>query len=134
MENGTLSEEDVEKIIERASYAEDKSRVAKWLTKNYPVLSEEDRKYIVRIKIKDFGRLSKAFLKETEGMDKETGEVTTILRAMWDTNNNLMELLSSDYSFADVLAEERKEYYGRAKKTLEERLDDMYVSLSLIHI
>lgn len=128
MENGTLSEEDVEKIIERASYAEDKGRVAKWLTKNYPVLSEEDRKYIVRIKIKDFGRLSKAFLKETEGMDKETGEVTTILRAMWDTNNNLMELLSSDYSFADVLAEERKEYYGRAKKTLEERLDDMYVS------
>lgn len=128
MENGTLSEEDVEKIIERASYAEDKSRVAKWLTKNYPVLSEEDRKYIVRIKIKDFGRLSKAFLKETEGMDKETGEVTTILRAMWDTNNNLMELLSSDYSFADVLAEERKEYYGRVKKTLEERLDDMYVS------
>ena len=37
-----LSENDVEKIIERASYAEDKSRVKKWLRKEYPDLSQDD--------------------------------------------------------------------------------------------
>lgn len=41
--------------------------------------------------------------------------MTTILRAMWDTNNNLMELLSSDYSFADVLAEEGKNIMAEQK-------------------
>lgn len=128
LENQILSEEDVERIIERASYAEDKTRVAKWLVKNYPSLSEEDRKYIVSIKIKDFGRLSRAFLTELEGVDPETGEVTSILQMMWETNHNLMELLSQEFSFSEEVQRRREEYYGTAKKTLEERLDDMYVS------
>ena len=51
-----LSENDVEKIIERASYAEDKSRVKKWLRKEYPDLSQDDIRYIAKIKIKEFGK------------------------------------------------------------------------------
>ena len=51
-----LSENDVEKIIERASYAEDKSRVKKWLRKEYPDLSQDDVHYITKIKIKEFGK------------------------------------------------------------------------------
>lgn len=59
-----LSENDVEKIIERASYAEDKSRVKKWLRKEYPDLSQDDVRYITKIKIKEFGKLSRTFLTE----------------------------------------------------------------------
>lgn len=123
-----LSEADVERIIERASYAEDKMRVTKWLKKEYPQLSEEDIKYISNIKIKDFGRLSRRFLTELEGVSKETGEVTTILRAMWETNDNLMEILSDRYTFAEELEKFSDEYYAREKLTLEKRLDAMYVS------
>ncbi len=106
-----LSEKDVERIVERASYAEDKTRVKKWLRKEYPNLSEEDVNYIGRIKIKDFGRLSEKFLKRLEGCSKESGEVTCILRLLWETNDNLMELLSDRYSFAEAIQKYNEDYY-----------------------
>ena len=128
MQNEVLTENDVEKIIERASYAEDKTRMIQWLKKNYPHLSKEDIKYIANIKIKDFGRLSRKFLTEFEGVSKETGEVTTILGAMWNTNDNLMEILSDKYTFREDLENIRQDYYADKARTLEKRLDDMYIS------
>ena len=130
LENGILSEKQVERIVERASYAEDKTRVVKWLKKEYTFLSDDDIKYISKIKISDFGRLSRAFLTETEGADS-TGEMTTVLRAMWDTNNNLMEILADKYTFAEKIGQIKAEYYHSSHKTLKERLDDMYVSNSV---
>ncbi len=124
----TLSEKDVERIVERASYAEDKSRVAKWLRKEYPQLPEEDVKYITKIKIHDFGRLSRSLLMELEGTEKEVGEATTILRTMWETNDNLMEILSDRYTFTEAIQEFRNQYYNEHPQTLKEQLDEMYVS------
>lgn len=128
MESGLLSKEDVERIIERASYAEDKNRVAKWIRKEYSRLSEEDVSYLCKIKVKDFGRLSRSLLMDLEGAAKEVGEVTTILRTMWETNDNLMEILSDRYTFAEQIEAFRREYYQGRTQTLKERLDDMYVS------
>lgn len=56
---GTLSEEQVEDIILHAAYSEDKSRMNRWLENHYPALSEDDRKYILRLRLKEFGRLSR---------------------------------------------------------------------------
>lgn len=126
--NGILNEQEIEDIIERASYAEDKSRVVKYIERKYPKVSAEDIKYITSVKIKDFGRLSKKFLLEFEGTYKATGEVLTILKAMWETNDNLMELLSDRYTFADNLREYDKQYYTDHKRTLSDILDDMYIS------
>ncbi len=128
LEDGILTEADVEKIIERASYAEDKGRLTKWLKSNYPQLSEENVKYIARIRIKDFGRLSSAFLQELEGADKKTGEITTIIRALWETNDNLMELLSDRYTFAETIQSLRQDYYRENGKSLKDRMDEMYIS------
>ena len=128
LRNQILSEADVERIVERASYAEDKSRVTKWLRKEYPNLAEEDIKYITKIKIKDFGRLSRKFLTELVGTDKQIGEVTTIMRIMWDTNDNLMEILSDKYTFRESIREFADNYYKEHPQSLKERLDDMYVS------
>ncbi len=131
IESGIINEDDAERIIERASYAEDKSRLSKWIVKNYPMISDDDRKYICNLKIKDFGRLSKKFLTELEGVNKKTGEITTIIREMWETNNNLMEILSENYTFSERINEIRTEYYTEKKPTLEKRLDDMYISNSV---
>lgn len=131
LEQKTLSENDVEEIISRASYAEDKTRVKKWLKKNYPNLSNEDCNYITRIKVKDFGRLSRKFLMGLEGVDKSTGEVTTILAAMWNTNQNLMELLSDNYTFKKEVTRFTEDYYAGRSRTLEKRLDEMYISNSV---
>lgn len=130
LENKILEEADIERIIARAAYAEDKSRLFIWLKKNYAFLSEEDMKYICKIKIKDFGRLSKKLLDGIEGVCKEdgTGEAITILRAMWEKNNNLMEVLSDKYTFSDAIRDYIEDYYLENHNTLEKRLDDMYIS------
>lgn len=67
IESNILTESDAEKIIARATFAEDKSRLSKWLEKEFPNIKESDRKYICNIKIKDFGRLSRKFLDELQG-------------------------------------------------------------------
>lgn len=128
LESGIINECDAEKIIERATYSDDKTRLSKWLSKNYPQIAQDDRKYICKLKIKDFGRLSGYFLTELEGMDNKTGETTTILKAMWETNNNLMELLSEEYTFEKNIEDIRVNYYTEHKVTLQKRLDDMYIS------
>ena len=133
LESGIMTEKDVERIIERASYAEDKSRLAKWLKANYMGISEEDRKYICSMKFKDFGRLSREFLNGIEGIDKHTGELTTIIGALWNSQNNLMEIIAdkSKYTFAEEIESFQSKYYSEHKLTLEDRLDDMYISNSV---
>lgn len=130
MDSNTLTENEVEEIIQRSTYAEDKSRLSKWLEREFPKINEEDRKYICNIKIKDFGRLSHKFLCELQGINKETGEPCTILGALWNTNCNLMEILANDrFTFTEEIEELRKTYYSEhGDLKLEDRLDEMYIS------
>ena len=128
LERGCLNYNDVEKIIARATCTEDSFRFLRWLKENYPHLEEKDAKYIAGLKFLDFGRLSKRFLCSLQGTDKETGETFTLIRAMWETNNNLMQLLSDRFTFKDAIAEQAREYFSDVPKTLRERLDEMYVS------
>ena len=126
--NGVLTEQDVEKIIERRTYTEDKTRFVKWLAENFGSLSDADIKYISRLNYKDFGRLSAEFLTGFEGVDNATGEVMTIMSALWNTNNNLMELLSDKFTFRANIEKYTAEYYAGNRKSLSERLDEMYLS------
>ena len=129
IESGVLSELDVEKIIERSTYSEDKGRLKKWIEVNYTHISTEDIKYICGIKLNDFGRLSMRFLNGIEGTYKATGEVFTVIGALWNTQNNLNEIiLTKDYTFKETIEDIQKDYYAINKKTLADRLDDMYIS------
>ena len=129
MDSKILTENEVEKIIKRSTYAEDKSRLSKWLEKEFSKINDEDRKYICNIKIKDFGRLSRKFLCELQGINKETEEPCTILRALWETNYNLQEIVESDkFTFKKEIKKLRDEHYSEKKPTLEDMLDDMYIS------
>lgn len=130
-ESKQLSENDIEKIIERSTYSESKTRFALWLNKNYPFISSVDKKYICSLKFKDFGRLSREFLCNIQGADKKTSEAHSIIEWMWETNQNLNELLSEKYSFREEIESIQNEYYDVNKKTVSERLDEMYVSGSV---
>lgn len=123
-----LSESDAEAIIMRITCTEDKIRLNHWLQSQYGFLSEADRNYLAKLNYKDFGRLSKAFLTELQGVNRDTGEVMTIMQALWETNNNLMELLSDRFTFADEISKKVKDYYADKPRTISERLDEMYVS------
>lgn len=128
--SGVVSESDVEKIIHRSTCSDDKSRLVKFLRENYSDLPEEEIRRISNMKFNDFGRLSKKFLCNIYGAEKSensTGECFTIMEMLWNTNRNLMQLLSEKYTFAETLEEIAKEYYGANPKTVSERLDEMYV-------
>lgn len=129
LENKTVNEEDVEEIIKRLTYTEDKKRINKYLEENYPNISEEDRRYISKLKYKDFGRLSEKFLTGIKGVVKETGEILSVIQIMWETNDNLMQIIFSDhYTIRDVLEREREDYYSEHPASVEQILSDMYVS------
>ncbi len=127
---GLLSYADVEKIINRATYSEDKKRFKKWLRENYSYLPENEIEYVSGLKFKEFGRLSRKLLCGIEGaVNPSTGEYMTIIRTMWETNLNFMQIVCSDaFDFKKKIEEVVKEHYGEEKQSLSEKLDDMRVS------
>ena len=126
----TLTEEQAEDIIKHLTYTEDKRRIRKYLDESYSTLAEEDRKYLANLKYKDFGRLSRKFLTELKGVDKKagTGEIVSIMHVLWNTNDNMMQIIFSDrYTFKQVIEEEQKQYYAQNPKTVDQLLTDLYV-------
>ena len=128
--SGRLSQEDAERIIMRITCTEDTVRLTKWLKAQFPSLPDDDIRYLSRLKYKDFGRLSERFLDGICGTAKDspTGEAFTIIGALWNTNCNLMELLSSRFTFRDVIGAEQQNYWLEHPQSLNDRLDDMYIS------
>ncbi|MBE6704582.1 MAG: type II CRISPR RNA-guided endonuclease Cas9 [Ruminococcaceae bacterium] len=130
LEKNILSENEVEEIITRSTYTEDRNRFEKWLRENYSKLCDDDIKYVRSLKLKDFGRLSKKLLCDMFGCpDDETGEARSVIRAMWDTNLNINQLILSDnYTYKAQIEAFNHDYYSRHPKSLNDRLDDMYIS------
>ncbi len=126
-ESHILTEKDIEAIILRRTYSEEPARFKRWLKTNYPFLSKEEVRYLTRLNYKDFGRLSRRFLAEIEGENRVTGEITTIMQALWETNDNLMEILSEKYSFRQNVEAEAHQWYIDHPLSIRERLADMYV-------
>lgn len=111
----THDTEMVESIIRAILiFGEDKKMLRRWIAKNCKGLDKDDISYICRLKYKDWGRLSKRFLTEIYHID-EYGEAKSIIEMLRDKNVNLMQLLSSDYMYAE-----------EAKKVLDENLGNDY--------
>ena len=129
LESEMLNNKEVEEIITYLTYTEDKARIRKFLNEKYANLLEEDRKYISKLKYKDFGRLSEKFLVGVKAAIVDTGECVNLMHALWETNDNLMQIIFSDkYTFKEQIESEKQQYYENNPKSLEQLLDDMYVS------
>lgn len=91
-------------------------------------LSPEQIKRITGFKFKDWGRLSKEFM-EMMGCDKSVGESISLIRMMWETNMNLMELLnSSQYSYQEELQNRQEDMLKTLMEMQPEDLDEYYFS------
>ncbi|MDD2362124.1 MAG: type II CRISPR RNA-guided endonuclease Cas9 [Oscillospiraceae bacterium] len=128
MNSGALTETQVEEIIKRITSTEDKKRLYEWIKNKYRNIAEEDIKYVASLKYKDYGRLSKEFLTGITGVNKETGQVFTIIEALWETNNNLMQLLSDKFTFKDEIDNRIQHAYDNPNKSLDEKMDELYLS------
>lgn len=125
-----LSEKDIEHIILLLTLSSDRKRTERKLIENYNI-SKDDAKKISKFKYKDFGRISRELFTEVLDIDCDTGEVRNeqnIIQRMWDTNENLMELLSNRYGYADHISFQNEDYYSNRNISLDEELKNMYIS------
>lgn len=119
----------VETIIEYATiYGDDKKMLRKKLSEQYPHLEDAVLKRVCGMKFKDWGRLSKELLL-LRGCDKETGEIYSLIQAMWEENLNFMELINSkDFTFRDELAKKCAKNNRSLAEITYEDLDGKYLS------
>lgn len=122
----------VEDIIKHiVLFGEDRKLMDRWLRKTYGhQLPEEDCAYIMRNlgSFNGWGKLSAQFLTEIKHADPDTGEMISVIDMLWQTNDNLMELLSARYTFARAVEAYRIEKDQSAGHTLDEYLRESYAS------
>ena len=91
------------------------------------MISKEEIKTISNLKYVGWGRLSNKFLTELYH-HKDHGEVVNIMTMLRETNDNLMQLLSSKYDFVKEIEKYNSSLSGIPGKIEYEMLEDLYVS------
>lgn len=122
-----LKQEEKENIILNITlFGEDKKLLKKRLTALYPQLTENQIKGLITLNYCGWGRLSKAFLERITAPAPETGEAWSIIRTMWETNDNLMQVLSDKYLFSEVIEQENGK--DEIKDISYDLVEQLYVS------
>lgn len=129
-----IRKDPVKKIIEDivflgTVYGDSKAMFKELLLEKYSKMLDEDQiKRICGFKFRDWGNLSKEFL-ELQGVNKDTGEIMSLIRAMWEDNLTLTELINSEqYSFKQALEEKKTNQLKTLSEFTFEDLQDTYYS------
>lgn len=85
----------MEEIIEWLTIFEEREIFILKMKEKYPEVSEEQLEKLVRLKPTGWGRLSAKLLDELPVVEYKTGEISTIIEKLRDTNQNFMELMST---------------------------------------
>lgn len=113
-------------------FGKDKKLLAGWIAKTYgDILTLQEQKRALSVPCSGWGKLSRAFLTEIYHIDPQTGEASSIMDLLWNTNDNLMELLGGKYTFGQAVAEYRAKKRNSQGETLQEYLDESYASPSI---
>ena len=95
-------------------------------------LTKEEVKNIAKLKYKGWGRLSAEFLEDFTSNIPGVLTEQSIISALYNTQCNLMELLSSKYGFINVLEKYTKDKYEDTIDELEyNKVDELYLSPSV---
>lgn len=123
----------IENIIKWLTiYGEDKKTIKTMINRVYPDLfTDEQINKISLLRYTSWGRFSQKFLNGIEGDFQETAEIFTIIDALWETNDNLMQILSPRYTFAEKIDSINKEVIGEIDEiSYDTIVKDLYVSPS----
>lgn len=125
-----LSNEQKEKIILNITlFCEDKKMLKARLHSLFPQLTDNQCKALCGLSYKGWGRLSEKLLSGIESCNPETGEMCTIIGALWETEDNFMQLLGAKYKYIDEI--ERINNLQYIDKITYDVVDKMYVSPSV---
>lgn len=111
-------------------YGDDKRMLLNVVKANYgSELSEEQLKAIRKLRFTGWGNFSRKFLQGVQGISKDTGVESSIIEAMWDTNDNLMQVLSSRYTFTETIKELNADVQGEIREiSYDSLVKDLYTS------
>ena len=130
-----FKKDSVKKIAEdiirwKTIYGDDNRMVQNMVRQQYPeVFSEEQLKKLNRLHYSGWGNFCAKFLTGIEGVHKDTGQQFTILQALWETNCNLMQLLSKQYTFQNAIEECNALNAGEIKSVdCDSLVRDLYTS------
>ncbi|MDO4778187.1 MAG: type II CRISPR RNA-guided endonuclease Cas9 [Tissierellia bacterium] len=130
MEESKLSEVEIDKIIQRiVIIGETKTLLKQYLDREYgEVLDEKDISHILKLKYSGWGRFSKEFLTDIYHIDKKTKKNKNILTMLWETDCNLMQLLSNEYDFMNNISLLNSQNGTNSDRIQYSLLQDLYVS------
>ena len=130
-----FKKDSVKKIAEdiirwKTIYGDDNRMVQNMVRQQYPeVFAEEQLKKLNRLHYSGWGNFCAKFLTGIEGVHKDTGQQFTILQALWETNCNLMQLLSKQYTFQNAIEECNALNAGEIKSVdYDSLVRDLYTS------
>lgn len=118
-------EEDLEKIIKYHTIISDKSRLEKRLEREFNYLNKDEIKFLKSLNYSNWGRLSKKFLTGLNFADKKTGEVFNVMSGLWNTNNNLMELMGSGFTLTEILSMQKQR---QTQDLIYQDVEELYCS------
>ena len=125
LESGKLNADNADQIIKWITiFSEGGPILQNRIRKVYSsVLNDDDISAITRLKYAGWGRFSHKFLYEIQAVNPDTGELMSVVRMMWNTQFNLMELLSDAFEFKTQISEPAT--IGKLDYKI---VDDLYVS------
>ncbi len=123
-----LSTEEKDEIIKAITvFGEEKRLLKKRIREKFgDRLDDKAIGYLAKLNYSGWGRLSKEFLKDILSVDKSTGELVSMMDALWNSNLNLMQLIYSEQFDFETAIEEAKE--GKENTSLRHAVEQLYVS------
>ena len=122
---GRLGHDDVEEIIKWLTLFSEGGKVVKRRLEEAfkDKLTEDEINTISMMKFSGWGRFSHKFLSGIVTTDPSTGEMKTVIRMLWDGQDNLMQLLSQDYEFYEQTVDD-----SHIESLSHDVIDDLHAS------
>lgn len=131
-EGALPSEEPLEEAVKAiVLFGQDKKMLGLRMKKLFPAATEKQLTALCNMRCSGWGRLSRELLTDVYvPWDTATGEAINLIGAMWQTNDNLNELLFGELGFKDAI-EQRNQSISGAVGLSYQTVDDLYVSPSV---
>ena len=108
-----LSEKEKEEIILNVTlFGDARTLLRKRIGKICPQLTDKQKEGLSSLSYQGWGRLSRKFLNGIV-ISAQGGEMWTIIRALWETQDNLSQLLGAKYEFRKEVEKENGELENR---------------------
>lgn len=126
--NITLTNEQKERLVlDITIFGGDKKLLKKRIRLLVPELSDKQVERLSQLKYDGWGRISREFFTEVEAPNPETGEVLNIINMLRETQDNLMQILSSKYEFAHEISRINEKCTAHTELSYK-NIDEMYLS------